>query len=59
MPATLGGFAIGFATVVLGDLLPSGSRVFLNSVLFAIVIIVLLVRPDGLFTRRTGVAERV
>ncbi len=57
--ATLGGFAIGFATVVLGDLLPSGSRVFLNSVLFAIVIIVLLVRPDGLFTRRTGVAERV
>lgn len=59
LPATLGGFAIGFATVVLGDLLPSGSRVFLNSVLFAIVIIVLLVRPDGLFTRRTGVAERV
>ncbi len=59
VPATLGGFAIGFATVVLGDLLPSGSRVFLNSVLFAIVIIVLLVRPDGLFTGRTGVAERV
>ena len=59
VPATLGGFAIGFATVVLGDLLPSGSRVFLNSVLFAIVIIVLLVRPDGLFTSRTGVAERV
>ena len=59
VPATLGGFAIGFMTVVLGDLLPSGSRVFLNSVLFAIVIIVLLVRPDGLFTRRTGVAERV
>jgi branched-chain amino acid transport system permease protein len=59
VPATLGGFAIGFMTVVLGDLLPSGSRVFLNSVLFAIVITVLLVRPDGLFTRRTGVAERV
>ena len=59
VPATLGGFAIGFMTVVLGDLLPPGSRVFLNSVLFAIVIIVLLVRPDGLFTRRTGVAERV
>lgn len=59
LPATLGGFAIGFATVILADFLPSGSRVFLNSVLFAIVIIVLLVRPDGLFTRRTGVAERV
>lgn len=59
LPATLGGFAIGFATVILADFLPSGSRVFLNSVLFAIVIIVLLVRPDGLFTGRTGVAERV
>jgi len=59
VPATLGGFAIGFTTVILGDLLPSGSRVFLNSVLFAIVITVLLIRPDGLFTSRTGVAERV
>ncbi|GMQ85285.1 MAG: branched-chain amino acid ABC transporter permease [Acidimicrobiia bacterium] len=59
VPATLGGFGIGFMTVILGDVLPSGSRVFLNSVLFAIVIIVLLVRPDGLFIGRTGVAERV
>jgi branched-chain amino acid transport system permease protein len=57
--ATLGGFTIGFATVLLGDLLPSGGRVFLNSVLFALVITVLLLRPDGLFTRKAGVAERV
>lgn len=59
VPGTLGGFSIGFATVLLGDLLPSSERVFLNSVLFMIVITVLLVRPDGLFSRRTGVAERV
>jgi branched-chain amino acid transport system permease protein len=57
--ATLGGFTIGFATVLLGDLLPSGGRVFLNGVLFALVITVLLLRPDGLFTRNAGVAERV
>lgn len=59
LPATLGGFVIGFATVALGDILPSGSRVFLNSLLFALVIVVLLLRPDGLFARRTGAAERV
>lgn len=59
VPATLGGFVIGFSTVLLRDLLPSELRVFLNTFLFAIVITVLLFRPDGLFTRRTGVAERV
>jgi len=59
VPATLGGFTIGFATVVLNDLLPSGSRVFLNSLLFGIVIVVLLVHPDGLFTGRARVEERV
>lgn len=59
VPATLGGFTIGFATVVLNDFLPSGSRVFLNSLLFGIVIVVLLVRPDGLFAGRARVGERV
>ncbi len=59
VPATLGGFVIGFATVLLRDLLPSELRVFLNTFLFAIVITVLLFRPDGLFARRAGVAERV
>ena len=57
--ATLGGFVVGFATILLGDLLPSSQRVFLNTVLFALVITVLLLRPDGLFTRKAGVAERV
>lgn len=59
VPATLGGFVIGFATVALGSVLPSGSRVFLNSLLFTIVIVVLLLRPDGLFAHRTRVVERV
>jgi branched-chain amino acid transport system permease protein len=57
--ATLGGFAIGFATAVLADVLPSGGRVFLPSVVFALVIVVLLVRPSGLFTRARTVVERV
>ena len=59
LAATLGGFAIGFATVVLGDLLPSESRVFLNSALFGLVIVVLLVKPNGLFIRGAAPAERL
>lgn len=59
LSATLGGFAIGFAASVLGDVLPPSSRVFLNSVLFGLVIVVLLARPYGLFARRRVVVERV
>lgn len=59
VPATLGGFLIGMATVFLGDFLPSSGRVFLNSFLFMAVITVLLIRPDGLFSRSTAVSERV
>jgi branched-chain amino acid transport system permease protein len=57
--ATLGGFAIGFGTSVLGDVLPADGRVFLPSVVFALVILVLLLRPSGLFTRARALAERV
>lgn len=57
--ATLGGFVLGFATAVLGDVLPSDARVFLPSVVFALVIVVLLFRPSGLFTRARTVVERV
>jgi branched-chain amino acid transport system permease protein len=57
--ATLGGFAIGFGTSVLGDVLPADGRVFLPSVVFALVIVVLLLRPSGLFTRARTVVERV
>ena len=53
------GFVIGFATVMLSDLLPSDGRVFLNSVLFGLVIVVLLVKPNGLFIRGSATAERL
>jgi branched-chain amino acid transport system permease protein len=58
IPATLGGFAIGFASGILGGALPSDQSQYLPSFLFAAVILVLLVRPGGLFARR-GAAERV
>jgi branched-chain amino acid transport system permease protein len=56
--ATLGGFAVGFVTGALGGFLPSTgtwpftSGVYLDSAVFALVILVLLVRPDGMFTGR-------
>ena len=58
--ATLGGFAIGFASGVINALLPTDSTVYLPAVLFGLVIVVLLLRPAGLFAwgRRTRV-ERV
>ncbi len=57
--ATAGGFALGFATAVLADVLPGGGRVFLTSVVFGLVILVLLLRPNGLFLRRRPTVERV
>ena len=59
-PATLGGFAIGFATGFLGGVLPTDLSVYLPSVVFSLVILVLLLRPAGLFTRgRASVVDRV
>ena len=49
IPATLGGFAIGFATGVLGGALPTNQSQYLPTFVFAAVILVLLVRPRGLF----------
>jgi branched-chain amino acid transport system permease protein len=55
--ATLGGFAIGFASGVINGVLPTENTVYLPSVLFALVILVLLLRPAGLFAwgRRAAV----
>jgi len=58
VPATLGGFSIGFASGLLGGALPTNQSQYLDSFVFAAVIIVLLVRPGGLFTRARTV-ERV
>ena len=58
--ATLGGFAIGFATSLVGAELPSSSSVYLPSVIYGLVIIVLLLQPGGVFTSaRATAAERV
>jgi branched-chain amino acid transport system permease protein len=58
--ATLGGFTIGFASGLIFGLLPTEKSVYLDSVLFGLVIVVLLLRPAGLFVwgRRARV-ERV
>jgi branched-chain amino acid transport system permease protein len=58
VPATLGGFAIGFASGLLGGALPTNQSQYLPTFLFAAVIVVLLVRPNGLFDRTRSV-ERV
>jgi branched-chain amino acid transport system permease protein len=58
--ATLGGFAIGFGYSALGAVLSSGHRVFLTSFIFLLVILVLLLRPAGLFAPfRAPATERV
>ena len=57
--ATLGGFAIGFATSFVGARLPTSSSVYLPSVIYGAVILVLLLRPAGLFAGGRSVAERV
>jgi branched-chain amino acid transport system permease protein len=59
LSATLGGFAIGFVSGLLGGALPTEQSQYLPSFLFGLVILVLLVRPRGLFSRAGGPMERV
>jgi branched-chain amino acid transport system permease protein len=57
--ATLGGFAIGYVSGLLSGALPTDQSQYLPSFVFGLVILVLLVRPGGLFTRGAATAERV
>jgi branched-chain amino acid transport system permease protein len=57
--ATLGGFLIGFTSGILGGVLPTNQSQYLPSLLFAAVIAVLLLRPNGLFAPRGGAVERL
>lgn len=58
--AALGGFAVGFVYGMFGDLLSSQHGVYLPSVVYGLVIVVLLLRPGGLFAPLRAVrAERV
>src|SRR6478609_7307066 len=58
IPATLGGFTIGFASGFLGGALPTNQSQYLPTFLFVAVILVLLARPRGLFDF-TRTVERV
>ncbi|MGH9293080.1 MAG: branched-chain amino acid ABC transporter permease [Acidimicrobiales bacterium] len=57
--ATAGGFIIGFVNSILGSVVPEQSLVFVPSLTFVFVIVVLLLRPDGLFAPRGSGVERV
>jgi branched-chain amino acid transport system permease protein len=59
LSATLGGFAIGYVSGLLSGALPTDQSQYLPSVVFGLVILVLLLRPAGLFTRGAVTAERV
>jgi len=59
LSATLGGFLIGYVSGLLGGALPSSQSQYLPSFVFGLVILVLLLRPDGLFTRGRNLVERV
>ncbi|MDX6505582.1 MAG: branched-chain amino acid transport system permease protein [Gaiellaceae bacterium] len=58
--ATLGGFTLGFVSGLINGLLPTDKTVYLPSAVFALVILVLLLRPAGLFAWGRRIApERV
>ncbi len=55
--AVVGGYLLGFLTVALNSVLPQGMLEFRQAFVFAIVILVLLIRPQGLISLRQR-AER-
>ena len=56
--AVIGGYAVGIVSVVLYAILPGEFKVFKDSLVFILVIIVLLVRPQGLVLTKAA-KERV
>ncbi len=56
--AVVGGFAVGAVSILLQTFLPSELRVFRDVFVFAIVIVILLARPQGLLVSRAA-KERV
>jgi branched-chain amino acid transport system permease protein len=56
--AAIGGFLVGVATILLQALLPPDLRVFREAFVFVAVVLVLLLRPQGLFPAR-GLRERI
>ncbi len=56
--AAFGGFLMGFVSVMLQIVLPLSARPFRDSFVFAVVILILVIRPQGIFLVR-AVQERV
>ena len=56
--AVVGGFTVGLVSILLQTFLPSELRVFRDVFVFAIVIVILLVRPQGLI-KTSAAKERV
>ncbi|MGW6216681.1 ABC transporter permease [Streptomyces sp. NPDC055109] len=57
--AVVGGFAIGVATVALQAYLPLGLRAYRDAFVFGMVLVVLVVRPQGLISVRSKMARDV
>ena len=56
--AVAGGFTVGLLSVVMQSILPDDLRPYRDAFVFALVIVILLVRPQGLF-RGAAARERV
>jgi branched-chain amino acid transport system permease protein len=56
--AVVGGYAVGIVSVVLAAVLPGDIRIFRDALVFLIVIIILLWRPQGLVLTKAA-RERV
>jgi branched-chain amino acid transport system permease protein len=56
--AVLGGYVVGFASVLLQALLPEELRTFRDAFVFGIIIVILIMRPQGLLMPRAA-RERV